>query len=51
VGKNRIVLKDHAHVALVDRPMGDVLTIDMDAARIGRIEPRDGPQQGGFSTP
>ena len=41
----RIVLKNHAHMAVLHRKIGRILAVEEDPAAIGRIEARDDAQQ------
>ena len=48
-----VVLKYHAHVALLRRDVHRVAADDLrpqrDAAAVGTLQPRNGPQQRGFA--
>ena len=51
VREERVLLEDHVDPAIVGLDVGDVLSVQADAARIRGLEPGDHPQGRGLATP
>src|SRR3546814_6953930 len=49
--EQRIMLKDEAHLAVGDLEAGNVLTVEFDAAGVGKFQPRDDAQPRRFARP
>ena len=48
-GKERVALKDHAHVATLSRYVGDVISVDEHPPGVGSLEARENSQRGGLA--
>ena len=49
VAEGGVVLEAEADAPVAHRHVGHVLAVDLDRARVGRLEPGDDPQQGGLA--
>jgi hypothetical protein len=48
VGKQEAFLKDHSDPALIGAERAGIVSMNPDPPRIGRLKPRDNPEQGRF---
>src|SRR3546814_16962621 len=49
--EQRIMLRDEAHLEVGDLEAGNVLTVEFDAAGVGKFQPRDDAQQRRLARP